>query len=396
MSIFNSLGSNYNLRFVLKALFTTSSKKSIQDLKEYLQDRYKGKVILLYKGRQALETVLCSLDLPQGSKVVINGFTCYAVYEATTGSGLKTVYLDIEQQDLNFSAKTLKTYLDKDPKIKVVIIQNTLGYPCDIVEIYRICQQKKVLLIEDLAHSIGARYTNGSEAGTVGDFTVLSFSQDKVIDAVSGGALITRTPKYGITTDSLKDPSQKIYLIDRLYPLFTYLIRTFYQIGLGKILHFILKKLDLLSKPMEGISSTNELPGWYCNLALNQFKRLDENLNHRRRIAQIYADLLDPKLTIKNIVGTISSSSNLRFPILVEDREKLIKFLAKQQIFISDIWYDGPVGPKKYLPLTDYNGQCPVSETVSSKIVNLPTHINVSYDQAKNITKLVNQWIRSK
>lgn len=189
MTIFNSLGSNYNFNFVLKTLLSNGKTSG---LKSFLEKKYQGKTTLVYKGREALELGLKSLNLPKGSCVAITGFTCFAVYEAIKKSNLDVEYLDIEKGELNFSGVSLETAIKKNPYIKAVIIQNTLGFPCDIENISKICKEKKLVLIEDLAHSIGTKYKNGKEAGMVGDFVVLSFSQDKVIDAVSGGALIER------------------------------------------------------------------------------------------------------------------------------------------------------------------------------------------------------------
>lgn len=190
MSIFNSLGSNYNFNFVLKAFLARRSDNS--QLKSFLENKYQGKVTLVYKGREAIELGLKSLNLPADSFVAITGFTCFALYAAIKKAKLHIEYLDIEKGELNFSNETLEKAIKKNPKIRVVIIQNTLGYPCQIKEIAKICRQNKIVLIEDLAHSIGTKYENREEAGTVGDFVVLSFSQDKIIDAVSGGALISR------------------------------------------------------------------------------------------------------------------------------------------------------------------------------------------------------------
>ena len=186
MSIFNSLGSNYDFKFVLRTLFTGGRDA---ELKSFLENKYKGRVSLVYKGRKAIELAL--KNLPQGF-VAINGFTCFAVYDAVKKANLNIEYLDMEKGELNFSAKTLEQAVRKNPDIKAVIIQNTLGYPCDIESIIKICKENKITLIEDLAHSVGTKYENGMEAGSVGDFVVLSFSQDKIIDSVSGGALIER------------------------------------------------------------------------------------------------------------------------------------------------------------------------------------------------------------
>lgn len=187
MNIFNSLGSNYNLGFVLKSLFLQNKKRYKTELEQYLSEEFKGKVLLTYKGRQAIEIALKLLNLPKESCVAINGFTCFAVYEAVVNAGLAVDYIDIEKEDLNFSPVQLKNKLKENPKIKVVIIQNTLGYPSQVEEIAAICKENNIILIEDLAHSVGGKF---------GDFVVLSFSQDKLIDAVSGGALIIRNKKY--------------------------------------------------------------------------------------------------------------------------------------------------------------------------------------------------------
>lgn len=403
MSIFNSLGSNYNLKFVLKALFNKSKASYSNDLKKFLEDKYNGEAFLFYKGREAIELALKILKLPGKSFVAINGFTCFAVYEAIKKAGLNVEYLDIERGQLNFSAENLHKKLTSNPKIKVVIVQNTLGYPCQIDEVSKICKENKIILIEDLAHCVGTKYSNGQEAGMVGDMTVLSFSQDKMIDGISGGALIVRNNRViknnkQLESD-LKPISQIQQTIDMFYPFLTFLIRKSYSFGAGKTLHFIVKKLNLLSKPMGGTDSgkLHELPGWYSKLITWQFENLESNLNHRKKIAYIYADVINPKILSKTILDQIDLSSNLRFPVFVNKRQDLIEFLENYQIYVSDIWYDAPIAPKKYLDQTDYQpGLCPNAQLASDEIINLPTHINISKEDAQKISHLINQWLKSK
>ncbi len=396
MTVFNSLGSNYDFSFVFKSLFAKNKPDFAANLQEFLQKKYNGEAHLVYKGREALELVLKVLDLSKDSYVAINGYTCYAVYKSIANRGYRVYYLDIESKSFNFSAKELEKALQKNPLIKVVIIQNTLGYPCEIEKISKVCKEKNIILIEDLAHSIGTVYSNGKEAGTVGDFVILSFSQDKMIDAVSGGALIIKNKKY---QKIFKDEIQKITLgrelLDRLYPLFTWTIRKTYSVGLGKFIHYFLKKTNLLSTPMdESFYEVYGLPFWYCFLVLDSFNRIKENLTHRRKIANIYKNNLDKKLLSESVTKLINSSSNLRFPVFVNKRDRLIGFLEKEKIYISDTWYDSPIGPKRYLKETDYNGQCPNSEETSSLVVNLPTHINISEEDALIISQKISQWLK--
>ncbi|MBI2330368.1 aminotransferase class I/II-fold pyridoxal phosphate-dependent enzyme [Candidatus Daviesbacteria bacterium] len=380
MNIFNSLGSNYNLNFVFKSLFAAGSRQDKKALEDFLNEKFDGKTLLLYKGRQAIEIALKLLDLPKTSVVAINGFTCFAVYQAVINAGLSVDYIDIEKGDLNFSPNQLRNKLKGNPDIKVIIIQNTLGYPAQVEEIATICKENNIILIEDLAHSVGGKF---------GDFVALSFSQDKLIDAISGGALICKNKKYNF--DNLEEKDE---IKDRLYPLLTYVIRNTYSFGPGKIIHKILKILDLLSKPMDENLAFSTIAPWYCNLIKEEFDNLENNLNRRRKIASIYSQNIDQKILFSRLVKNIPNSTNLRFPIFVENRASLISFLKKQNIFVSDIWYDAPIAPKKYMLQTDYNHQCPNAEKISEIILNLPTHKNVSEKDAVQISQLINQWIK--
>jgi perosamine synthetase len=395
MSAFNSLGSNYTLSFAIKALLSPSRESAKTALVGFLEKRYAGKAYLTYKGREALELALGLIGQPDAC-VAINGFTCFAVYQAIRNAGHPVHYLDIEPGCLDFSPKTLRDALSANPHIQVVVVQNTLGYARDIREISRICKENGLLLIEDLAHSIGARYPSGEEAGTVGDFVILSFSQDKVVDGISGGALVVRNPKYvGELSGKGKPLGALRQLKDRTYPILTWLIRTTHQIGVGKVLHRMCRQLHLLPAPVTANQEAgfHELPAWYCGLIHAQFTSLVQNLEHKRKIAQIYAEELPEGVLLPEIAKHIPLSASLRFPIVLADREGLIRQLHAKAVYVSDIWYDAPVAPKKYLHLTDYTNQCPVSEHLSSRILNLPTHINVSQAQAKAIAGEIRSWL---
>lgn len=393
--LFNSLGSNYSFRFILKTLFASNNEKYRKELQSFLSKKYGGEVILLYKGREALKLALDLLKLPRGSKIGINGFTCYAVYRAITDAGCRPVYLDIDEKTLNFSSSEVEDY----ENLRVLIIQNTLGNPCDISKIRNFCLENKIYLIEDLAHSVGTLHASKKEAGNYGDFVVLSFSQDKIIDAVSGGALIIRNKKYQrlIKNVIYKSLDLKIQLKDRIYPLLTFLIRKTYLLGLGKALHFLLKKFKVLSQPIsEGkFINFHKLPNWYCQLVRMQFTSLDKVLKHRRKVASIYAKNIKQEILSDNVINNLPFSSNIRFPIFVENRREFMEYLKGFGVFVSDIWYDAPISPARLLKLTDYSGQCPISESVSERIVNLPTHINISLKDAENISDKINKWLNT-
>ncbi len=408
VTIFNSLGSNYDLAFALRAECALGSKKTRQQLIDYLNERYGGKTTLTYKGRDAITLALKAL-LPHASgTVAINGFTCIALYDAVVQAGMAPVLLDIEKGALDFSARALEDALAKDSSIKAVIIQNTLGYPCEGNKIAAICKERGIFLIEDLAHSVGARYADGSEAGlrhaeagfglaeagTLGDATVLSFGQDKAVDAVSGGALVLRNAMIAQVEMPQESVPFKQQLKDRFYPRFTWDIRSTYR-WYGRLEHTFLRAVHALPRPLEGGHGPRKLPHWYTPLILRQFLRLDTVSEHRRSIARIYAKMLDTSVTLPGTCATIDTSANLRFPIVVNDRAELIAHMRERGVHVSDTWYDAPIAPKKYSSRVRYQkGTCPNAEFASERILNLPTHINVSPHAAKVIADEVNRFLK--
>lgn len=383
----------------MQALSGIHQPGAAQKLTALLEERYGGHATLVYKGREALCLAFKTLDLPKGSAVAISGFTCFAVYKAVESAGLEAHFMDIEPEQLNFSAATLAAAVESNPAIKAVVIQNTLGYACDIQGIVEVCRKHGIMLIEDLAHSPGIVYADGGEAGTVGDFVMLSFGRDKMIDAVSGGALVARNPKYQLKSSSrLPKPPLTPRFRDHLYPLLTAKIRFGYGFGIGKLVHAAYKALGLLSRSVDGeFYQGHRLPGWYCALTLKGFSTLESNLARRQRIAQVYAQTLQRGVQFLELPSQTPQASNLRFPIRVRHRDELIQYLAQQQIFIADTWYDAPIAPPRYIEKTTYQkGQCPGSEQVVAHILNLPTHRAISESDALNISEHINAWLKSK
>lgn len=392
MAIFNSLGSNYSARDVWGHVFAKSKKGAVTEFSRKLGKYYGGQVELTYKGREALELALKNSGLRPGSAIGINGFTCYAVYRAVENAGFKPLLIDISPSQLNFGVNELKRIRDKHLNLKAIIVQNTLGYPADMPALAAYCQQAGLMIIEDLAHSIGAIYSDGKESGSVGDYTMLSFSQDKLSDVVAGGAVIARRGRTIDTHIVLATIRLAQRLKNRLYPLLTWLIRNTYPIGLGRILHFGLKKLNWMATPMsDDLVGIHAMPTSTAVLLMNRWQALTAELEHRHQIASVYKQQLPEALqTINSING---KPSYLRFPVWIDDRKSLLGFLRSHQIFISDTWYDVPIGPIKYFSRTDYqSGTCPNAEELARHIINLPTHINVTPEVATKICAKIKQW----
>ncbi len=389
MNIFNSLGSNYSSTQVRQSLLPASSSTTADLSKQLQQDYHAEAVFLTYKCREAITLILRQLQLPAGSYVAINGYTCYVVYAAVVAAGFKPYLLDISKDNLNFSVNTLNEALQKERTISAVIVQNTLGMPAPIDGIREMCLQHKLPLIEDLAHSAGMVYPNGQRAGTVGAGAAFSFSQDKIIDAVSGGAAVLFQKKAFVPDYlpvSLWQRWQAYW-----YPLNTFLIRKTFNSGLGKVWLKAFRMLKLMPDQMAGNpKDIRALPNCQAKQARQAFQDLPEVISHRQAIAAIYQKALLERVQLPHVDGSVY----VRFPLLVDDPRRLQDFLKREGIHTSQPWYDAVIAPGKYMSQTDYQvGQCPNAEYVADHIANLPTHVNISEDQARELAEKVNQWL---
>ena len=103
---FLGLAGNYTRERRLKHTFSIGRKRDLMELEKFLEKKYEGKAILCKNGRSALALALKSY-FNKGDGILVNGFTCYAVYEAIKSAGLVPIFVDIEKSDLNFSVNTL-------------------------------------------------------------------------------------------------------------------------------------------------------------------------------------------------------------------------------------------------------------------------------------------------
>src|SRR5574344_933311 len=241
------LGQASNLRNkVSRHLFAIGNKKDSEKLKAELASRYGAdstkNVFLYHTGRTAIAAGLRAV-IPKNNGehpgIVINGLTCYAVVEAVEAAGFTPVFADIDIETLHFNGKTLEKALKKHSNVRGVILQNNLGIPCDIKSIKRVARKYDLVILEDMAHCVGVYYADGTEVGTAGVATCLSFGKSKSIDTSEGGALVIRTNEItyrtkrgGFKTMTVKLPrapyklpSASDRLRDRFYPFFGRLIR---------------------------------------------------------------------------------------------------------------------------------------------------------------------------
>ncbi len=351
---FLGAAANYSRKQRLLHTFSIGKQSDIDDLKDFLAKKYDGKAMITKNGRSAL-TLALRANLPKGSRVIVNGFTCCAVVEAVRAAEMEPVFADINKKTLNFDTETLKN-LDGDG----IIVQNTLGNMVDIESIERWAEKNNAVIIEDLAHCAGASYADGREAGTVGAATALSFGKDKSIDTISGGAVIFRTkiPKF---SDPRMRPRLSDHLRERFYPMFGAMSRGLTRIHLGGAFMKFLVLIRFVQRSADNKLETNrKISKFEAKLALRQLQDLEEG-------------------PIRNY-------------FLVKDRTELLKKLREAGYYFEGFWYEKPVSPARYYEKVEFPEEnCPVAVEVAEKIINVPTFY--TEEQLQPALKIINKYV---
>ena len=372
-------------------------EKLEDEFKNYLGVKY---VISFNSGRSSLMAILNSLGLKKDSEVLLQVFTCNAVPNPIIWAGLKPIFVDCDEKTFNIDTEDLKRKITK--KSKVVIVQHTFGLPADMDEVLKICEENNLILSEDCAHSLGAVYNN-KKVGMFGRIAFFSFSRDKVISSVYGGMVTTNdeglAKKIKEYQEEIGWPSCFWIFQQLLHPvLMNWLILPTYSI-FGKYLLVIFQWLHILSKAVHWKEKRGgkpcyfpkKLPNVLAILALNQFKKLERFNNYRKEIAKFYREEL------KNTSFELPSESEqiyLRFTVKHSKAHQIIKEAWENNLLIGD-WYTTPIAPRDTkLDKMHYNlGSCPMAEKLAKETLNLPTHINISKEDAQKIVNFLKSKI---
>lgn len=110
--------------------------------------------------------------------------------------GLNAVPIDVELNTLNMSSRNVLEVLKKY-KLKMIFLTNLLGFCHDIDEIKRICDENKIILVEDNCEALGTIY-KGKKLGNFGLASTFSFYVGHHMSTVEGGAVCTDDRKLAM------------------------------------------------------------------------------------------------------------------------------------------------------------------------------------------------------
>ena len=141
----------------------------------------------------ALHLALQVAGVGPGDEVVTSPITFASTANVIVHCGATPVFVDVDPVTLNIDPTKIEAALT--PRTKAVIPVDFAGHPADLDAIAAVVKGRRITVIEDAAHSIGAEY-GGRRVGGIADMTAFSFYATKNITSGEGGALTTNNEEW--------------------------------------------------------------------------------------------------------------------------------------------------------------------------------------------------------
>lgn len=318
-------------------------KELEKKIKEYLEI---PNFHFVTNGTLALQLAIHSLDLQEG-EIITTPFS----YVATTSSILwehyQPIFVDIDPETLCIDPEKIEAVITE--KTRAILAVHVFGNPCDVDAISQIAARHKLKVIYDAAHAFGVRYKNRSLVD-YGDVSTCSFHATKLFHTIEGGGVATRDVA---TNESLE---------------------------LAK--RFGHNNDDHLRLGINAKASEFQAAMGLCNLG-----HLHEIIQARRVASETYDLLLGDRFK-KPLLRPGTEYNYAYYPIIFDSEEDLLT--ATTRLNAADIF------PRRYfypslntLPYLKRVQSCPISESVSLRVLSLPLYVGLDKLAIERICRII-------
>jgi dTDP-4-amino-4,6-dideoxygalactose transaminase len=142
--------------------------------------------IAVSSGTAALYVALLANRVGPGDEVITTPFTFFASVGSILAAGAVPVFVDIREETFNINPDLIESAIG--PRTKAILPVHLYGYPCDMDRISAVAVDHGLVVIEDAAQAVGAKY----RGQPVGSFGTGCFSLYATKNVMSGeGGIIT-------------------------------------------------------------------------------------------------------------------------------------------------------------------------------------------------------------
>jgi len=337
---------------------------------EYVGAKY---AVSCSSGTAALHAAVFAAGIGPGDEVITTPMTFAASANCVLYQGGIPIFVDVRPDTLNIDPSRIKSAITA--KTKAIIPVDYTGQPVDLDEINAIAAEHNLVVIEDAAHALGARYRQ-RPIGTLTTMTTFSLHPVKHITTGEGGMITTDDAElarrlrmfrnHGITTEARDRQEQASW---------------FYA--------------------MVALGYNYRLTDFQCALGLSQLQKLAGWLAHRREIADRYTAAFAemPEIQPPVIVSDHESAWHLyviqlNLEHLRVGRDQIFQALRAENIGVNVHYIPVPLHPY-YQKLGYGKGQWPVAESAYERIVSLPIFPMMSAQDVDDVITACAKVIRA-
>jgi dTDP-4-amino-4,6-dideoxygalactose transaminase len=324
-----------------------------------------SKALLTTSCTHALEMAALLLEIKPGDEVIVPSFTFPSTVNAFALRGVRPVFIDVRADTLNLDECLLERLIT--PRTKAILVVHYAGVGCEMDAILEVSARHGVPVVEDNAHGLFGKYRN-QHLGTFGCLATLSFHETKNITCGEGGALLINDPSYIERAEIIREKGT-----DRS--------------------RFFRGEVDKYS--WVDIGSSYLPSDILAAFLYAQLEAREAILSQRKRIWDYYFEHLkgwsvEAGVQVPHVPIYCEQSYYMFYLLLrsLEERQAMISHLKAH--WIDSVFH--------YLPLHlsgmgrqfgGKEGDCPVTENVSDRLLRLPFHNDLSEaDQARVVSAI--------
>jgi dTDP-4-amino-4,6-dideoxygalactose transaminase len=321
------------------------------------------KVLLTTSCTDALEMTAILLDIKPGDEVIVPSFTFVSTINAFVLRGAKPVFADIRPDTLNMDETKLESLIT--PNTRAIVPVHYAGVGCEMDTIGTIADTYDISIVEDNAHGLFGKY-KGRYLGTFGSFATQSFHETKNFTCGEGGALIVNDPRFVERAEIIREKGTNRSRYFR-----------------GQVDKYTWVDIGSSYLPSDILAA----------FLYAQLEAREEIQKKRRNIWELYYQRLDAWAEEKNVqLPKVPAHCDQAYHMFY----LLLPSLASRQALIDHLKSRGILSVFHYLPLhlSDMGrqfggreGDCPVTEDVSDRLLRLPFYNDLSEEDQEKVVE---------
>jgi dTDP-4-amino-4,6-dideoxygalactose transaminase len=160
------------------------------------------KALLTHSCTAALEMTAMLAEIAPGDEVIMPSYTFVSTANAFVLRGAVPVFIDIRPDTLNIDEARIEAAITS--RTKAIIVVHYAGVGCEMDTIMEIANRHKLIVIEDAAQGLMARY-KGRALGSIGHMSTLSFHETKNVVSGEGGALLINDLEFAERAEIIRE-----------------------------------------------------------------------------------------------------------------------------------------------------------------------------------------------